>query len=344
MIHNAKYLTVACMLLGLSTPAFAQSGMGNKVPVTVENFVRAETDLFFGQSVKGGALGKFMHRRAPMGIDDQFVVRGNRDTLYSVGVFDLDAGPVTVTMPNAGKRFMSLQVIDQDQYVPAVYYGAGSHTFTRKGIGTRYLGLSVRTLANPNDPEDVKQAVALQDAIVIKQASPGRFEVPNWDEASQKKVRDALLVLATTLPDTRNAFGPRGAVEPVRRLIQSAAAWGGNPDKDALYLSVTPARNDGKVIYKLNVGQVPVDGFWSISVYNSQGYYEKNALDAYTLNSITAKKSNNGTIAVQFGGCDGAVPNCLPIVNGWNYMVRLYRPRAEITGGKWAFPEAKAVN
>ena len=41
------------------------------------------------------------------------------------------------------------------------------------------------------------------------------------------------------------------------------------------------------------------------------------------------------------GGCDGKIPNCLPIVQGWNYMVRLYRPRAEILSGKWKFPEAR---
>ena len=56
----------------------------------------------------------------------------NRDTLYSAAVFDLDAGPVTITLPDAGKRFMSMQVIDEDQYSPHVVYGAGQHTFTKR--------------------------------------------------------------------------------------------------------------------------------------------------------------------------------------------------------------------
>jgi hypothetical protein len=75
---------------------------------------------------------------------------------------------------------------------------------------------------------------------------------------------------------------------------------------------------------------VPVDGFWSISLYNAEGLFEPNNLNAYTINNITAKKSDNGSVAVQFGGCDGKVLNCLPIVAGWNYMVRLYRPRGQI--------------
>ena len=129
-------------------------------------------------------------------IDPQTVIRMNRDTLYSAAVFDLDAGPVTVTLPDAGKRFMSMQVINEDQYTPAVVYGAGSHTLDQGEIGTRYVAAGVRTLVDPNDPEDVKQVHALQDAIKVEQpGGPGKFEMPNWDQASQKKVRDALLVL-----------------------------------------------------------------------------------------------------------------------------------------------------
>ncbi|HBD35887.1 MAG TPA: carboxylesterase, partial [Cupriavidus sp.] len=43
-------------------------------------------------------------------------------------------------------------------------------------------------------------------------------------------------------------------------------------------------------------------------------------------------------------GCNGQLPNCLPIVPGWNYTVRLYRPHAEIVRGAWSFPQAQAVD
>jgi len=86
---------------------------------------------------------------------------------------------------------------------------------------------------------------------------------------------------------------------------------------------------------------VPVDGFWSISLYNAKGNFEPNTLNAYTVNNITAKKEPDGSVRVQFGGCDGQIPNCLPITEGWNYMVRFYRPRAEILSGRWTFPEAR---
>jgi hypothetical protein len=273
------------------------------IPVTVDNFIRAETDRYFAAvALKEGGFGKFEHRREPMAIDDQTVVRCNRDTLYSGAVFDLDAASVTITLPDAGQRFMSMQVFDEDEYVVEVVYGAGSHTYSKQQIGTRYAMCAVRTLVNPDDPADVEQVHALQDGIKIEQKSTGRFEVPNWDQESQKKVREALLTLGSTLPDSRGMFGAKGQVDPVRRLIGAAMAWGGNPEKDATYLSVTPAQNDGKVIHRLTVKSVPVDGFWSIIVYNKDGYIEPNGFNMYSLNTVTAKKGADGPVMVQFGG------------------------------------------
>ncbi|WP_410969061.1 DUF1214 domain-containing protein, partial [Salmonella sp. SAL4444] len=78
-------------------------------------------------------------------------------------------------------------------------------------------------------------------------------------------------------------------------------------------------------VHKLTVKDVPVDGFWSISLYNGKGYFEKNDQSAYSINNLTAKKDADGSVTVQFGGCDGKVGNCLPIMPGWNYIVRLYR-------------------
>ncbi|MDF0673109.1 MAG: DUF1254 domain-containing protein [Nitrospira sp.] len=329
------------LLLSCSMPVHAQTSGSNAVPVTVDNFIRAESDLYFGNMVKDGAFGKFLHRREPAAIDNQTVIRLNRDTLYSAAVFDLDASPVTITLPDAGQRFMSMQIISQDHYAPAVHYGKGSHTLDQRLVSTRYVVTAVRTFVDPTNPKDVQQAHALQDAIKVDQKSPGKFEVPNWDQASQKKVRDALLILGSTIPDFKSAFGPKGQVDPIRHLIGTALGWGGNPDRDATYLNVTPPKNDGATAYKLVVKDVPVDGFWSISLYNAEGYYQKNLYGAYALNNVTAKKSDNGSIAIQFGGCDGSIANCLPIMSGWNYTVRLYRPRAEILSGKWKFPDAQ---
>ena len=89
---------------------------------------------------------------------------------------------------------------------------------------------------------------------------------------------------------------------------------------------------------------VPVDAFWSVIVYAADGYIQPNPLNAYNRNSITAQKNADGSISIQFGGCNGKLSNCLPTTPGWSYMVRLYRPRAEILDGKWKFPKAQEAN
>ena len=253
-------LLLAC---GISTVTHAQSSASNAVTVTADNFNRAETDMYFAQFVKRGAFGKFVHvRELPV---EGIGARPNRDMLYSEAVFDLDAGPVKITLPKAGKRFMSITAINENHYVFEVAYGPGNYTYNRGEVGTRYLYVALRILANPADQQDMKQAQALQDAVVVKQKATGRFETTSWDPVSQKKVRDLLLALNTTLPDLQRAFGTKTQVDGVRHLIATASAWGGNPEKDVLYLNVTPKENDGKTIYKLNVKDVPVDGFWFLS-------------------------------------------------------------------------------
>lgn len=336
----------ALLSLGASVALAAVTHAAGPVPVTVDNFVRAESDLYITNLLKEskGQLARFSHRREPASIDNQTVIRLNRDTLYSSTVVDLDAGPVTITLPDAGKRFRSLMVVNQDHYVPDVSYDSGTYRLNREKAGTRYAMVGIRTLVDPNDPKDIAAVHALQDGTKIEQpGGPGKFEAPHWDPVSQKKVRDALLVLGSTMPDFKKAFGTRESVDPIRHLLGSAMGWGGNPDKDAVYLNITPKQNDGNTVYKLVVKDVPVDAFWSVSVYNAQGYYEKNAHHAYTVNSITGKKGADGAITIQFGGYDGIKPNCIPITEGWNYTVRLYRPKKDILDGTWSFPEPQPM-
>jgi hypothetical protein len=337
-------ICAASLLAATNSVALAQSPSGTAVPVTVDNYNRAQSDAYFGLTIKAGAFGKFVHGRELAPIDRRLIIRPNRDTLYSLAVFDFDAGPVTVTLPDPGKRYMVMQVANEDQYTPAVLYGAGRHTLTREGIGTRYGIVVVRMLVDPANPQDFQQIHALQDALTASQQSSGTFEIPNWDEASLKKVRAALLQLGETISDTRRMFGAaEHQVDPVRHLVGTALVWGGLPEKDALYLPVTPARNDGTTVHELAVKDVPVDGFWSVTVYNAEGYLEPNQYNAYSVNNITAKKGADGSVAIQFGGCDGEIPNCLPIMKGWNYTVRLFRPRPEILDGTWKFAEAQPV-
>jgi para-nitrobenzyl esterase len=180
----------------------------------------------------------------------------------------------------------------------------------------------------------------LQDAIVIEQAAAGSWAKPDWDQASQNKIRDALSILGA-FADMSEGFGSKADVDPVAGLIAAAIGWGGNPKSAAMYFSVHPKANDGTTVHTLTVKDVPVDGFWSLSLYNEQGFFEKNDRHAYSVNNLTAKPKPDGSVTVQFGGCRDGAANCLPIMKGWNYTIRLYRPRQAVIDGSWRFPEAQ---
>ena len=228
--------------------------------------------------------------------------------------------------------------------MPEVVYGKGSYTLTKEKVGTRYVLAAIRTLVDPADPKDIEQVHALQDAIKVDQTAAGKFEAPNWDQASQKKVRDALLVLATTMPDFRKAFGTKDRSRPDPPSDRNRRRLGRQPrqgrDLSQHHAGQERRHDDLQAHRQGRAGR----RFWSVSLYDAEGYYEKNPYNAYSINSITGKKSADGSIAIQFGGCDGKIPNCLPIMKGWNYTVRLYRPRDEILNGKWKFPEPQPAS
>ena len=234
-------------------------------------------------------------------------------------------------------------IINQDHSMQPVEHGAGSFTLTKKKIGTRYVIVGFRTFMNANDPNDIKAANELQDKLAIEQAKVGSFEIPDWDEASLGKVRDAINILASTKTDASGMFGDKSKLNPINHLLGTAYGWGGNPEEAAIYMNVVPEDNDGNTPYTLTVAEkVPVDGFVSITVYNSKGFLEKNSLDAYSINNVTAQKNQDGTVTIHFGG-DPSNPNHLPITPDWNYIVRMYQPKKELLDGSWKFPDSKAV-
>ncbi|WP_407108055.1 DUF1214 domain-containing protein [Rhodococcus aetherivorans] len=307
------------------------------IPVNVDNFVRAETDrMFLDLQRDAGGINVLRHNREPASVEQQTVIRMNRDTLYSLAIVDTSEG-ATLTIPDGGRRYMSVMVVDQDHHVDRILHDPGEHRFTADEFPTPYVAVAVRILVDPSDPDDVRTVVSLQDRFRLEVGSSTPFAAPDYDRASLDATREALLALARGLTGFDRMFGARNAVDPVRHLIGTAAGWGGLPTEEAVYIGVDPGLPVGE--YELTVGDVPVDGFWSVSVYNAEGFFEPNEHHAYSINNLTGVPNADGSITVRFGGGDDADrANHLSVTEGWNYLVRLYRPRAEVLDGSWVFP------
>jgi hypothetical protein len=314
---------------------------GEAVKVNVDNFVRAETAAQIDRSLKmTGGVNKWGHNRQPTPIDQQNVIRMNRDTLYSFCIVDISKG-ATLTLPDPGKRYMSVMVVNEDHYINRIFHEGGTYELTMKEFDTPYVILVARVLANPVDPEDIKAANALQDQMKIEASSSRPYAHPDYDQASYEATYKPLLELSRGMSDAKRTFGKKEEVGETRHLLGTAFGWGGLPVYEAFYINRGEPREAGE--YQLTVGDVPVDGFWSISIYNKDGYFEENKFDSYSINNLTARQNADGSFTLNFGTNPAGKENFLYVMDGWNYVVRLYQPHKVILDGKWSFPEPKPV-
>lgn len=347
--NTQQFLGIGLMLLAIgASPLGAQKPTSTAletVPITLKQFPIAETHLMMKLYVDSfDCLGKWTHARGFVSMDEQKVVRMNRDTLYSSLVLDLNE-PATVIKPDTQGRYQSILVINEAHFAKLTVYEPGEYKLTKEKMGSRYVAVIARTLVDAEDPDDLAEAHRVQDGLNVMQKAKGQFEVPNWDPVALGEMRDALKVLGNYLPNRDKAYGASSEnVDPITHLVTTADQWGGWEPENADYLSYFPRDNNGNTAYTLTLKNVPVpdNAFWSISVYNEGGFFQQNEYDKYVINSRKAKADEEGAVTIHFGG-DSSQPNFLPIMPGWNYMLRLYLPQAAYFDDSWMAPEAQPV-
>lgn len=305
--------------------------------VTAETYIRAESDRQFTTVVKiAGGVNRFFHFRHVTPLDKQNVIRMNRDTLYSMGVVDTSRG-ATITVPELPEdRYASVYLVDNDHYCPFVIYKSGTHELPRD---TKYLGLGVRIqVFDPKDADEVAMINKLQDQFIIKAGSSDPLPDFNWDIQSLKALTVQYEKLSAQFSSWKGMMGPRGKVNEETRHIAAAAAWGLFPEWDATYLNYSGG-HDSEICHKATY-QVPEnEAFWSITVYGNDGYMKS---DNNIVNSSNVRLNTDGTFTVHFGSKNacGDVPNRLDVSEGWNFLMRVYRPGPSILDGSYTLPVA----
>jgi hypothetical protein len=148
--------------------------------VNVTNFERAETDRMFAAiQAQAGGVNQLFHNRVPTPVDRQTVIRMNRDTLYSGAIVDISAG-ATIVVPDAGRRYLSVMIVNQDHYINRVFHKPGHYDLTVEEFGTPYVLAAARVLVDPADPADVAAVNALQDQFSLDGAWTLPTLEPTW--------------------------------------------------------------------------------------------------------------------------------------------------------------------
>jgi hypothetical protein len=343
IIKKEKAAAIAIVLLSF-VPVFAaaqdakrEQKAGEKV--TQRTYVRAESDrAFFNFSQLAGGVNRFYYIRDVTPIDKQAVVRMNKDTLYAAAVVDTSKG-ASVTVPEMPVgRYFSVLLIDNDHYCPGVIYAPGTHELPRD---TKYLLLILRIqLLKPDDPSDVQLVNKLQDQFVITANSADPFPEPNWDKASLEALTakyNQEFAKYDKYPD--GFMGPRGQADESIRHLAAAGAWGLFPNKDAVYINYNghlPADRCFKATYRVPDNKA----FWSITVYGADGFMKS---PNGVLNGANTKLNEDGTFDAHFGSISacGDVSNRLDITEGWNFLMRVYRPGPSVLDGSYKLPDPK---
>ncbi|MFO7695317.1 MAG: DUF1214 domain-containing protein [Vicinamibacterales bacterium] len=330
-------MIIAAALVGALAVAIAYAQMAPATGVTVspETYIRAESDRQFGNIVKmAGGVNRLFHFRRPTPLDKQNVVRMNRDTLYSMAVVDTSKG-ATITVPILPKdRYASVYLVDNDHYCPMVIYTAGTHELSRD---TKHLGVGIRIqVVNPKDTAEIALVNTLQDQFIIKAGRADPLPAFTWDLASLTALTARYEKDSAQYASFKGMQGPRGKVDEKTRHIAAAAGWGLFPEWDATYLNYNGGQ-DSIRCYKATYQPPQHNAFWSITVYGSDGYMKS---DTNIVNSSTVKVNTDGTFTVHFGSkaACGDVTNRLDVSDGWNYIMRIYRPGASVVDGTYKLP------
>ena len=308
--------------------------------VTDENYGQAETEVIFAGYVQQIATatgtngtGEWLHLREGADPKDRTVMRINFDTLYSSVIVDLTEDAV-LTMPETNGRYQSAWLITDEHYNPMAFVEPGTYTLTQENVGSRYVMIAMRTQVNVVDPADLAIVHEIQDQLKLEQTAKGSF-VPsgNWDMEEVLAMRSKYQEIGKAEGITsEQMFGKKGEVPLKEHNVGTAMGWGGLTPERAVYPSIYAESVEPQT---LTLKDVPAGAFWSITVYDAEGYPQG---DVYNINSAFAVPEADGSFTIHFGGDKDAV-NYMDIFENWNLALRIYEPTEAYFNGEWVMPE-----
>ncbi|WP_019504135.1 DUF1214 domain-containing protein [Pleurocapsa sp. PCC 7319] len=339
------------VIIGIAATIFTCGFTASLEKVTPETYIRAEVDFTLAQFQKnaGDKVNEFFYITEPTPLDEQTVVRMNKDTLYAGAVVDTEGG-ATVTIPEfPDDRYFSVYVVDNDHYAPAVFYEPGTHQIPDD---TKYVAVIQRIqLMDPSDEQDVALVNDLQKQITINASSADPFPNPKWD-------KDSMLALRTEYEQEFQKFdqyesdvmrqegelnwmGKKGQVNEETRHIGAAGAWGLFPEEDAVYINYA-GPSDHTKCYSATYAIPDNDAFWSLTMYGKDGFMKS---ENNVVNDRNVELNEDGTFTAFFGSREqcGEKPNRVDITEGWNFLMRVYKPGSSVLAREYKLPDVEVV-
>ena len=223
-------------------------------------------------------------------------------------------------------------------------------------------GLMVK---NPPKPED-KAVMDMFAKIGVAQGA--KFDIGKWDTATQAAMRKipemVYAVFNKEMTKPKKLFdgwhilikgmGSYGTDYRMRAMVADMGL-GANLPQDAIYpsnsLDLSGKPYNGANRYRIHFakGQTPpVNGFWSLTMYDQKGYFIENPINIYAIGhgapfNYNADGSLDIYIQHDSPGKDKK-NNWLPAPLGdFNVMIRTYWPKESLLNGTWTPPAITMV-
>jgi hypothetical protein len=220
--------------------------------------------------------------------------------------------------------------------------------------------------ANPAHGEDAAMMAQIASiGIVAGKPFPAKKFSDVKLKAIDDGVHDAAVALAafdgTRLPAGRTGwtlpgkYGRYGTNYQMRAIV-ARYFFGALPAEDAVYLSclrdaaAQPFTGAQRYVMHFDKGGLPpVQAFWSLSLYDDQGYFAANSIKRFAIGDRDALKFNaDGSLDLYIQhdspGADKEA-NWLPApAAGFNLVLRMYWPEEQAIKGTWIPPAVAAAD
>jgi len=315
-----------------------------KYGMTAKEFIQAESRAFISNFIGRNGINNWFHFQALANKDDTWVVSPNNDTIYSIVAVNAKDG-FTLVVPDVGERFVSVHILGENHMSPFYLYGGGTYKFTRDQFESDYLALGIR-MGTDGTPEDVKHIVNdLQPQYKILHADSSDT-MTRPDTEKMLKVREAMIKEYDSLPDTFGVMVDHTSkvTDWEKFTYVTAGAWGLSPDHTAMYAPYSLDNVKGGQCYTATYPAVPVDAFFSITVYGQDKFLMADH-DNIVSSNQNAVVNKDGSFTVIYGNMDCKVKGknfLYTPQDNWSFLMRAYKPDVS-KFSNYELPEIQAI-